>query len=215
MTETDGAIDELSILEKVKTKDGITVTLAEILGHFKRGKAYFYADQFRGALREFEAVLSVAPGNIETRIWIRKAKQKLAEPGIEVTAEGEAAPATEEVKPKYCIWMSMGMVSYHICTHNYDCLTCEFDQIMHEKLAGCEAPELDNVSQRFELPGNQRLCRYAIRGDVSYRLCTRAFQCETCEFGQVMEDAIQQKLAKLAARREALRKKKQPAVAKA
>ena len=41
------------------------------------------------------------------------------------------------------------------------------------------------------------MCRYALKGDVSYRLCTRLFHCVTCEFGQMMEDALQQKLAKL------------------
>jgi len=51
--------------------------------------------------------------------------------------------------------------------------------------------------------------------EVSYRLCTRVFQCINCEFGQIMEDALQQKLVKLATRREALRKKEQPTEAKA
>ena len=50
---------------------------------------------------------------------------------------------------------------------------------------------------------------------VSYRLCTRAFQCATCEFSQMMEDAQQQKLAKPAARREALLKKEQRTKAEA
>ncbi len=80
-----------------------------------------------------------------------------------------------------------------------------------------ESPkELDEALERFkELPGSQRLCRYTIKGDVSYRLCTRLFQCATCEFSQMMEDALQQRMAKLAARREALRKKEQQAGAKA
>jgi len=79
---------------------------------------------------------------------------------------------------------------------------------MQEKMASGEAPELEEALAIFKgLPGNQRLCRYALKGDVSYRLCTRLFQCATCEFGQMIEDALQQKLAKLAARREALRKK--------
>jgi len=55
----------------------------------------------------------------------------------------------------------------------------------------------------------QRLCRYALKGDVSYRICSRLFKCATCEFGQMMEDAMQQKLAKLQARREALLRKEQ------
>jgi len=85
---------------------------------------------------------------------------------------------------------------------------------MQEKMAAGETPELDEALARFkELPGSQRLCRYALKGDVSYRLCTRLFQCATCEFGQMMDDALQQQLAQrvaeLAARQEALRKKEQ------
>jgi hypothetical protein len=85
---------------------------------------------------------------------------------------------------------------------------------MQEKMAAGETPELDQALARFrELPGSQRLCRYAIKGDVSHRICSRLFQCTVCEFGQMMEDALQQKLAKLQARREALLKKEQKAKA--
>ncbi len=160
-------------------------------------------------MREFQAILEVAPGNIEARVWIRKTNQALTEPRIEAVTEGEAG-VTEEIKPKECLWMRMGMVSHRLCTRDYDCLTCEFDQTMQEKMASGESPELDEALKRFmDLPGCQRLCRYALKGDVSYRLCTRLFQCSTCEFGQMMEDAVQQKLAKLAVRREALLKKEQ------
>ncbi|GAI11547.1 unnamed protein product [marine sediment metagenome] len=92
--------------------------------------------------------------------------------------------------------MKMGLVDYRLCTQNYDCLTCEFDQMMQEKMAAGKTPELNQALERFkELPGSQRLCRYAFKGDVSYRVCTRLFQCATCEFAQMMEDAVQQKLA--------------------
>jgi len=86
--------------------------------------------------------------------------------------------------------------------------------MMQEKMGAGESPELDAALERFkELPGSQRLCRYALKGDVSYRLCTQLFQCATCEFNQFMEDALEQKVTKLAARREALRKKEQKAKA--
>jgi hypothetical protein len=120
--------------------------------------------------------------------------------------EGESA--AEETKVNVCVWAKMGVVSYRICTRDYDCLTCEFDQTMQEKIATGEASELDEaVKKLIELPGPQRTCRYALKGDVSYRLCTRVFQCATCEFNQLMQDALERKLTKLAARREALRKK--------
>jgi DNA-binding response OmpR family regulator len=193
--------------EEAKAEKVIAIVPEEIPVHLKQGKALFEAGRYTEALGEFEAILSIAPGNIETRVWIRKTRQALEAPRIETEA-GEAV--TEVVKPKECLWMKMGLVSYRLCTRDYDCLTCEFDQMMQEKMASGEAAELDQALERLkELPGSQRLCRYALRGDVSYRLCSRTFQCATCEFGQAMEDATQQKLAKLQARREALLKKEQ------
>ena len=204
-----------AIPEEAKVEKVIAIAREEIPVHLKQGKAHFEAGRYQEALKEFQAVLAVAPGSIETRVWLRKTNEALTKPKVEGITEEEAALVTEEVKPKDCIWMKMGMVSYRICTSNYDCLTCEFDQMMQEKMASGETPELDAALERFkELPGNQRLCRYALKGDVSYRLCTRLFQCAPCEFGQLMEDATQRKLAKLAARREALLKKQQRAKAK-
>lgn len=192
-----------AVVEEAKAEGVITVTPEEIPVHLERGKEHFNAGRFREALREFEAILHVNPGNIENRVWLRKTKQALVESKGEVVAE-EAIAA----KLKECVWAKMGMVSYRLCTSDYDCLTCDFDQGMQEKMAQGETAEFKETLARFkELPGSQRLCRYALKGDVSHRLCTRLFQCATCEFGQLMQDALEQKLAKLAARREALLKK--------
>ena len=201
-------VAEKTKVEEAKVEEIIAIAPEEIPVHLKQGKTLFEANRYQEALKEFEAILSEAPGNIETRIWIRKTKEALATPKVEAVVEGE--PIAEEVRPKECLWMKMGIVSYRICTRNYDCLTCEFDQMMQEKIASGETPELDQALERFkELPGSQRLCRYALRGDVSHRICSRLFKCATCEFGQMMEDATQQKLAKLQARREALLRKEQ------
>ena len=194
------------VAEPVRGEEIVTVAPEEVKDHLKWGKALFKEGHYAEALEEFEAVLQTAPGNIETRVLIRKAKEALAKPKFEAVAE-EVAPVAEEVKPKECVWMKLGMVSYRICTNDYDCLTCEFDQTMQEQMAK-GAPELEAALERFKkLPGNQRVCRYALKGDIAYRLCTRLFQCAKCEFGQNMEDALQRKLEKLVARREALRKK--------
>jgi hypothetical protein len=199
---------EKVVIETVIKEEVIAVAPEQIQDHLEWGKSLFHSGHYRPALKEFEAVLRMAPGSIETRVWIRKIKEEMAAPKVEAVAEGEAAPVTEAVKAKECVWMKLGVVSHRICTRNYDCLTCEFDQEMQEQMARGGTPELDAALERFkELPGNQRACRYALKGDIAYRLCTRLFQCTTCEFGQNMEDALQRKLAKLAARRNALRKK--------
>jgi len=200
------AIAEPVVPEEAKLEEALAIAPEEIPVHLKQGKAHFGAGRYQEALKEFEAILATAPGSIETRGWLAKTKQALVTPKVEGVAE--------EAKPKYCVWMSMGMVSYRICTNNYDCMNCEFDQEMQEQMAKGETPGLDEALTRFkELPGSQRLCRYVLKGDVSYRLCTRLFQCATCEFGQMMQDALQQQLAQrvveLAARQEALRRKKQ------
>jgi CheY-like chemotaxis protein len=200
------------LVETVEVEGVIAIAPEEIPVHLKQGKDHFDDGRYAEALKEFESILSIAPGNIETRVWIRKTKQALTKPKVEILVEGEAV--AEEVKPKECVWMKLGLVAYRLCTRNYDCLTCEFDQMMQEKMASGETPELDQALERFkELPGSQRLCRYALKGEVSYRICSRLFKCSTCEFGQMMEDALQQKLAKLQARREALLKKEQKAKA--
>jgi len=201
---------ELPVIEEAEVEEATAITEEEIPAHLKHGQDHYEAGRYKEALKEFQSVLHVAPGHIETRIWARKAKEALVQPRVEAPEAGAAVE--EAVKPKECIWAKMGVVSYRICTHDYDCLTCEFDQTMQEKMATGEASELDEALERLkELPAPQRVCRYALKGDVSYRLCTRVFQCGACEFDQLMQDALERKLAKLSARREALHKKEQKA----
>lgn len=51
------------------------------------------------------------------------------------------------------------------------------------------------IEKEKELPCQQRLCRYALQGDVSWRRCRRLFQCENCSFYQSIEDTNGGKLA--------------------
>jgi hypothetical protein len=199
--------EEKFTVEPAVGNEVIALTPQEVEAHLQNGKALFKKMRYNTALKEFNAILKTAPGNIETRIWIRKTKQELTKPRTGVTTEEKVTP--DETKRRDCIWVKMGLVSYRICTHNYDCLSCEFDQAMQEKMAGSESQEVDAALERFKkLPGNQRLCRYAAKGYISYRLCTRCFRCATCEFAQMREDALQKTLAKLDVRRQALGKKK-------
>jgi hypothetical protein len=187
----------------------VAIAPGSIRTHLEQGKEYFEAGRYHEAKEEFEAILKVAPGNIDTRVWLRKTREALTKPKVAVAAEGEVVG---EGKAKECVWMRLGMVSHRICTRNMDCVTCEFDQMMQERMAKGTVPEVETTEEKLDtLPGNKRLCRYALEGIISYRLCTRGFQCATCEFGQMMEDAIQEKLAKLAVRREAMEKRAQKA----
>ena len=204
--KVEKASAELAAVEEVGVEEAAVITEEEIPTHLEEGRAYFEAGRYQEALREFKSILQVAPGHIETRIWVQGTEEALMKPKVQVVEEEEAVE--EAAKAKECIWVKMGVVSHRVCTRDYDCLTCEFDQMMQEKLASGETPELDEALERLKnLPGPQRLCRYALKGYVSYRLCSCVFQCATCEFGQLMQDVLERKLDKLSARRQALSKK--------
>ena len=64
------AVAEPAIVEEV-----IAIAPKEIPVHLKQGKAHFEAGRYTEALKEFESILRVAPGNIETRVWVRKVKK--------------------------------------------------------------------------------------------------------------------------------------------
>ncbi len=71
---------------EVEVEEVIAIAPEEIPVHLKQGKAHFDAGRYGEALKEFESILSIAPGNIETRVWIRKTKQAIAEPKVMVSS---------------------------------------------------------------------------------------------------------------------------------
>jgi hypothetical protein len=75
-----------------------------------------------------------------------------------------------------------------------------------EKENGITVQKVANpkIKELKENPGPQRYCLYCMKGDVSNRVCSRLFQCKTCEFGQGMADVQKAKLS--AKRNESLKK---------
>jgi hypothetical protein len=66
-----------------------------------------------------------------------------------------------------------------------------------EKENGVTVQKVANpkIKELKENSGAQRYCLYCMKGDVSNRVCSRLFQCKTCEFGQGMQDIQKAKLA--------------------
>jgi CheY-like chemotaxis protein len=206
-TNVETAMTKAPVIEEGELEEIIAISEQEVPIHLERGKAYFNAGHYREALKEFLSILRIAPGHMETRVWIRRAKEELAKPSIEAP---QAGVGIEEVsKTNQCVWAKVGVVSYRFCLKNYDCHNCEFDQMMQDKIAAGQAPELEEALERLrELPKIREVCRYALKDNAFNRLRAPLFQCATCEFDRLMQDALEQRLAKLATRREALREKK-------
>jgi len=185
------------VTEKAKVDEFITITPQEIPDYLKRGKAQLAAGQRQEAIRDFGSILKVAPGNMETRVWMQKAKQALAQP---------EEPLVEATKPNYCVYMMMKVVTYRLCTCDYNCYGCEFDREIQERVAAGDAEIIEALEGFKSLPGGQRFCRYSLKGQVSFRLCSRVIDCATCEFNQMIENVFEQQTMQ---RQEALHTKEQ------
>jgi len=93
---------------------------------------------------------------------------------------------------KPCIWMKAGVIAYRMCTRDYDCKNCEFDQaIMDESGTYTESPMVVKAIERLrQLPAADRKCRYMLTGDFSYKICSNNYECWHCAVDQYIQDAI-------------------------
>lgn len=95
-------------------------------------------------------------------------------------------------KEKPCIWMKAGVVAYRMCTRNYDCKNCEFDQaITDQSGAYVESPLVAQAIEKLrQLPASERKCRYMLTGDFTYKLCPNNYECWHCAVDQYVQDTI-------------------------
>jgi glycine cleavage system H lipoate-binding protein len=100
--------------------------------------------------------------------------------------------------------MDAGVVSYKLCTNQFQCNICEFDHAMSNRAAQSKAAAQENQAvpghkkeilewmEEFKhLPADQRKCRYMLSGDVAHKICPNSFRCGDCTFDQMMQDRIQ------------------------
>jgi CheY-like chemotaxis protein len=104
-------------------------------------------------------------------------------------------------KPKECVWAKAEVVSYRLCTLNFQCDKCEFAQSMidHEGVyLGKEKPGIDVIIEKLrQRPGSERHCRYMLSENISFKLCPNVFQCYRCAFDQYIQDDLDRTAAKL------------------
>lgn len=132
----------------------------------------------------FKEVAHVDDQAAQSPLTAKEEEKTMAQVTDKKVASGE--------KEKPCIWMKAGVVAYRMCNLDYDCESCEFSQSLMDfggKYA--EQPGMaDAFSRLMELSGRERKCRYALMGEVPFKLCSHNYQCGTCEYDQMMQDAI-------------------------
>ena len=69
--------------------------------------------------------------------------------------------AEEKKVGKKHLWLELGAVSYRLCDRNYECGHCAFAQDIQDRFGTIAVIGDDEVAKFKQLPGSQRLCRYA------------------------------------------------------
>ncbi len=80
---------------------------------------------------------------------------------LEKIVAGALGEVETRIKPKQPLWLELGAVSYRVCTHSYDCVSCDFAQDMQDRFGTIAVIAEDEVARLKKMPGGQRPCRYA------------------------------------------------------
>jgi len=80
---------------------------------------------------------------------------------LEKTIRGALGEAEERMTAREHLWLELGAVSFRLCTHDYKCGSCAFAQDIQDRFGTIAVIGEDEVAKLMQLPGSQRLCRYA------------------------------------------------------
>jgi len=88
----------------------------------------------------------------------------------------------QSAEEKPCVWLKQTIVSYRLCTKNYDCASCEFEQMLLDRDGKyTEPPEIiEEIKKLKEKPASQRKCKYMLMGKVSFQPCHYNYECWHC-----------------------------------
>lgn len=80
---------------------------------------------------------------------------------LEKIIRGALGEVEEKKLGKEHLWLELGAVSYRLCDRNYECGHCAFAQDIQDRFGTIAVIGDDEVAKMKQLPGSQRLCRYA------------------------------------------------------
>ncbi len=80
---------------------------------------------------------------------------------LEKIVSGALGELEEKKLDKKHVWLELGAVSFRVCTHDYECGSCAFAQDIQDRFGTIAVIGENEVARLKQLPGSQRLCRYA------------------------------------------------------
>lgn len=109
--------------------------------------------------------------------------------------------AQEDTRPPACIWMQAGVVKHKHCSNAFDCSSCRFDKTLRRvaeenRVLSSRGEPRDSARRRIvfwgealtALPVHRRPCVHSLKQRITFRNCTNAYACGSCEFDQYFQD---------------------------
>jgi glycine cleavage system H lipoate-binding protein len=100
-----------------------------------------------------------------------------------------------------CIWMQAEVVRRKDCTRNYNCHVCPFDRALRrvcdenarrikpgKTLKGKHGQLVFWKDRLKKRPLSKRPCLHHMKGRINFKVCSREYRCEDCEFDQYFDD---------------------------
>ncbi|MFQ6070195.1 MAG: response regulator [Candidatus Aminicenantales bacterium] len=105
-------------------------------------------------------------------------------------------PLVEEEILTPCIWMQAGIVKKRRCTRRYECLRgCDFHTAMMKQEKFRNDPRIKPFLEKLYSLLGKNQCRYTMSGGLSFRSCTRLYNCANCEFDLQIDYQTDRQLA--------------------
>ncbi len=102
-------------------------------------------------------------------------------------------PVIFDLTSELCVWSAAGVVPPRRCHRAFNCIGCEYDQVVQKRLAQgralSKAGGLESWRTRLNRePYERRQCRHMLSGSVSVMYCDNEYDCAHCEYDQMLDE---------------------------
>jgi CheY-like chemotaxis protein len=177
--------DGLSVLEEVRTKNPKAKVI--MITAYPSLETEMEARQ-KGAIdyltKPFE--LSYLETLIHQSLEVDVVPAPIEEPVEEIVTE-------EIINP--CIWTQAGIIKDRMCTRRYECIRgCDFHAAMMKNEKYKDDPRIKPYLEKVHTLLGKNQCRYTMSGNISFRACSRLFNCGGCELDHMIQHEIERQI---------------------
>jgi CheY-like chemotaxis protein len=95
-----------------------------------------------------------------------------------------------------CIWTQAGIIKNRMCTRRYECLRgCDFHDAMMKNEKYKDDPRIKPYLEKVNSLLGRNQCRYTMSGEISFRTCSRLFNCAGCELDHMIQHEVSRQVA--------------------